>query len=208
MGELSLTAIDIVVIAVIFFSAAFAMFRGLIHETFSIIEWVAGIYVALRFTPVLQPLLGGLIKPDWLEWAAVFIGAFLIVFIPLSILSRRLSAMVKKSDIGSVDRTLGLVYGAARGLVIVGLAYIVFAALVPFKDYPQTLTNARLFPLIRNTSEVLRSLVPETGDLFRARVQNPDEPQEKDAPKTYGADAPSALDRLFQTKGGSDSSSP
>src|SRR4051812_26120910 len=108
MGELSVTTIDVVVIVVILVSAGFAMFRGLIHETFSILEWVAGLYVALRFTPVFQPLLNGVISPPWLERAAVFIGTFLLVFIPLSIMSHRLSEMVKKSEIGPVDRTLGL----------------------------------------------------------------------------------------------------
>jgi membrane protein required for colicin V production len=96
--------------------------------------------------------------PAWLEWVVVFIGTFLLVFIPLSIISHRLSAMVRQSEIGPVDRVLGLVFGIARGLVIVGLAYIAFSALVPLKDIPASLVQARSFPVIRNTSEILREL--------------------------------------------------
>ena len=59
-----------------------------------------------------------------------------------------------------MDRVLGLVFGVFRGLVIVGIAYIAFAGLVPSRDHPDALTQARLFPLIRETSEVLLGMAP------------------------------------------------
>jgi len=197
MSQLSLTAIDIVIILVVLVSAGFAMLRGLVHETFAILAWVAGGYVAVRAAPALQPLLGGAITPFWLERVAVLLGIFLIVFIPLVIISRRLSARVKSSAAGPVDRVLGLVFGIGRGLVIVGLVYIAFSALVPIKNHPQTLTKARLFPIIRTTSEVLRQLVPAEDWVFA----------NKNNASGYGADRPGALDRLLQAYGGSGSSS-
>jgi len=205
MGQLSVTAIDILVVVVILVSAGYAAFRGLVHETFAVLEWVAAAYVALRFTPLFQPLLRDTISPPWLEWIAVFAGTFLVVFIPLSLLSHRLSEVVKKSEIGPIDRTFGLVYGVGRGLVIVGLAYIAFAALVPAENHPDMLTKARLFPLILNTSDVLRSLSPQennglAGDAVPADAGSP-APQPT-AAKAYGADDPGALDRLLETNGG------
>src|SRR6266566_1699563 len=193
MGQLSVTAIDILVVVVILVSAGYAGFRGLVHETFAVLEWVAAAYVALRFTPLFQPLLHDYISPPWLEWIAVFAGTFLVVFIPLSIMSHRLSEVVKKSEVGPIDRTFGLVYGVGRGLVIVGLAYIAFAALVPAENHPDMLTKARLFPLIRNTSDVLRSLTPQennalAGDAEPADASSP-APQPT-AAKAYGADDP------------------
>ena len=198
--QLALTAIDALVIGVVLISAGFAMYRGLIHETFAILEWVAGGYAALRFTPVFQPLFGEAIRPAWLEWVLVFIGTFLLVFIPLSIISHRLSAMVRQSEIGPVDRVLGLVFGVARGLVIVGLAYIAFSALVPRKDHPATLVQARSFPVIRNTSEILRELAPSG---FFASENNASGDSDTAATKTAGADGQSALDTLLGTNGGS-----
>jgi len=200
MAQLSLTAVDVLVIAILLISGGFAMLRGLIHETFAILEWVAGLYVAVRFTPVFQPLFNGAIRPPWLEWVLVFIGTFLLVFIPLSIMSHRLSAMVRQSEIGPVDRVLGLVFGIARGLVIVGLAYIAFGALVPAKDHPASLTQARSFPLIRNTSEILRELAPR-GIL--AGSPSASEDDSTSVTKTAGAGGSGALDTLFGTNGGS-----
>ena len=202
MGQLSVTAIDILVVVVILVSAGYAAFRGLVHETFAILEWVAAAYVALRFTPLLQPLLQGYISPPWLEWIAVFAGTFLVVFIPLSILSHRLSEVVRKSEVGPIDHTFGLVYGVGRGLVIVGLAYIAFAALVPAENHPDMLTKARLFPLIRNTSDVLRSLTPQESSGVAAPADAGSPALQSTAAKTYGADDRGALDRLFETNGG------
>jgi membrane protein required for colicin V production len=201
MAELSLTSTDVVIIIVIAISAAFAMMRGLIHETFAILAWIVGGYAALRLTPKVEPLLHGAISPPWLEEVAVGIGIFLLIFIPLAIISGRLSAKVKSSMAGSVDRLLGLVFGVARGLAIVGLVYIAFSALVPLKDHPQTLTKARLFPVVRTTSEVLRSLAPDDIQALER------DGKEDGNGKTYGADQASALERLFQAHGGSGSSS-
>lgn len=200
MAQLSITAVDVLVIGIVLISAGFAMFRGLIHETFAILEWVAGGYVAIRFTPVFQPLLNGAIKPAWLEWLLVLIGTFLLVFIPLSIMSHRLSQMVKQSEIGPIDRVLGLVFGAARGLVIVGLAYIAFTALVPIKDHPASLTQARSFPLIRNTSEILRELAPRGIFVSNPNLSGDDATSAGD---TAGASPSSRLDTLLETNGGS-----
>jgi membrane protein required for colicin V production len=202
MGQLSVTAIDILVVVVILVSAGYAGFRGLVHETFAVLEWVAAAYVALRFTPLFQPLLQDYISPPWLEWIAVFAGTFLVVFIPLSILSHRLSEVVKKSEVGPIDRTFGLLYGVGRGLVIVGLAYIAFAALVPAEDHPDMLTKARLFPLIRNTSDVLRSLTPQENNGVAAPADASSPAPQPTATKAYGADDPGALDRLLETNGG------
>ena len=221
MAEVSITAIDVLVVLVVLASAGFDMWRGLVSETLTIIDWVVAAFVALRFTPMFQPLLHGVISPAWLEYIVVFIGTFLLMFIPLSILNHRLTEMVKKSDVGPVDRVLGLVFGAGRGLVIVGVAYIAFAAMVPLRDHPQTLTKARLFPLIRQTSEVLLGLVPgerainaqlEANDDAKkpapapAAEKPPAKPaapasaptQAADKSKTYGADDRAALDKLIQ----------
>jgi membrane protein required for colicin V production len=202
MGQLSITAIDVLVVIVVVASAGYAFFRGLVHETFAILEWVASGYAALRFTPVFQPMLRDYISPLWLEWVAVFLGTFLIVFIPLSIMSHRLSQVMMKSAAGPIDRTLGFVFGVGRGLVIVGLAYLAFSSFVAAKDQPDALTKARLYPLIRSTSEVLRSLSPPSEDDENSAKSTTNASSEPAAAKTYGADDRSALDRLFETSGG------
>jgi membrane protein required for colicin V production len=223
MSNVPITGIDVLVVFVILVSAGFAMWRGLVSETLTIIDWVLAAFIALRFTPTFQPLLREMISPSWLEYIVVFIGTFLLMFIPLSILNHRLSEAVKKSDIGPVDRVLGLVFGVFRGLVIVGLAYIAFAAMVPLRDHPEALTKARTFPLIRQTSEVLLGLAPGRAlGATKARPAASLSAAEKPPPapktegqagqsggptKTYGANDRRALDRLIETTGAGQGSS-
>jgi len=163
MQHLSLTAVDYAALAVILFSALFATIRGLVHETLAIIDWVVAGYATLRLTPILALLAQHLIPALWLRWLAAGIVVFLLIFIPLSIATARLARMVKKSPIGAADRLMGFVFGAGRGLVILSLAYLAFAALVPEHDRPDVLVKARLYPVIRDTSLILRSLVPGTA---------------------------------------------
>lgn len=198
-----LTSIDLIVIAIISLSAIVALWRGLVRETFSIIEWIASAYVALKLSPAFQPMIAGIIAPPWLAWIAAFIGTFLIVFVPLSLLTHRFAEFVRRSEIGAVDRTLGFIFGVGRGLVIVGLSYIAYAAFVPLENHPPTLTEARLFPLIRNSSNILLSLIPgsdsEGGAVSQAKGG--------DEAKTYGAAERGALDRLFEATGRNQGSS-
>jgi membrane protein required for colicin V production len=133
-------------------------------------------------------------------------------------MSVRFSDTVKRTEIGPVDRSLGFVFGVGRGLVIVGFAYIAFSILVPPQSHPNWLTQARLFPMLENTSDVLLSLVPPpdaipTEDIFTrapfandsppvAAPQTAQNPPPVDDVQTYGADDRAALDRLIETTGG------
>lgn len=160
MTHLSLTPVDDVAIAIILISALFAMFRGLVQETFSIVDWLIAGYGSLRLSPLILPFARPYISIASLQWVAVSLGVFLLIFVPLSLATARLAQSVRKSHIGAADRALGFVFGAGRGLVIVSLAYLAFAALVPARDHPDLLLKSRLYPVVRDTGNLLRMLVP------------------------------------------------
>jgi membrane protein required for colicin V production len=212
MGELSFTTVDVVIAAVILVSAAYAALRGLLRETLSIFSWALAAYLTLRLFPGFQPMLREYIAPDWLADVAVIIGVFMIILIPLSYVSFRFTETVKQTEIGPVDRALGFVFGVGRGLVVVGLAYIVFSILVPLQNHPAWLTQARLFPVVENTGDVLLSLLPppESIGLNELGIFAPppeEQPQSAQEPpgeadsQTYGAEDRAALDRLIETTG-------
>jgi membrane protein required for colicin V production len=214
MDGVSVTVVDFLVVGVILLSAIFAMWRGLVQETLSIFAWVAAAYAALRLFSLFQPLLKNHISPEWLASVLAFFGIFLIVLIPLSFLSHRFGEVIKRSEIGPVDRSLGFVFGVGRGLVIVGLAYIAFSLLVPIRDHPGWLTHARLLPLVQNTSDVLLSLVPGhevdsgTDSLNSQSTAGSSKPAPAKSGKTYGAKERRALDRLIEATGDKGKGSP
>ena len=212
MGELSITTVDIAIAAVILVSAAYAAMRGLLRETLSIFSWALAAYLTLRLFPGFRPMLREYVAPPWLADVAVIIGVFMITLIPLSYISHRIAQSVRQTEIGPVDRALGLIFGIGRGLVVVGLAYIVFSILVPPQNHPAWLTQARLFPVVDNTSDVLLSLVPppeaiglnELGILTPSAGETPqaaeNQPGEAES-ESYGAEERGALDTLIETTG-------
>ena len=64
-------------------------------------------------------------------------GVFLRTLLIVSVITVRISDMVLDSRVGALDRTLGFLFGLARGLVIVVVAFLFFAWLVPERSQPE-----------------------------------------------------------------------
>ena len=214
MGALSISVVDIVAGVVILVSAGLAASRGLMRETLAILSWVLAGYLAILFFPTFRPMARGVISPAWLADAADFVVLFVIVLVPLSFMSFRMAEGVKKSEIGPVDRALGFVFGIARGLVVIGAAYIAFGYLVPPAKDPAWLTGARVYPIVQKTSVLLRSIVPNVGigaplvdgQTAGATVSPPAKAAASDN-TTYGAAERRTLDRLLHATGAAKDSS-
>ena len=211
-GEISFTTVDVVIAAIILVSAVYAAYRGLLRETLSIFSWALAAYLTLRLFPGFRPMLREYIAPVWLADVAVLLGVFLITLIPLSYISHRIAHSIRQTEIGPVDRALGLVFGVGRGLVVLGIAYILFSSLVPAQNHPAWLTQARLFPVVDNTSNVLLSLVPppeaigleELGIFSPSAEESPqaaENPPEEAQSQSYGAEERGALDTLIEITG-------
>ena len=160
---MNLTFVDILVGLVLAVSTFYAAWRGFLHETLAIFAVVAAVFAALYFGPWLFPWMHQHIATEWLAATAADAAVFLVVYIPLAFLSRRISNSVKSSALGPLDRILGVAFGVVRGLVTVGLVYIGFVYFVPAHDHPASFTHARTLPLMQKTAAVLRSLVPNYG---------------------------------------------
>ena len=220
--NLSFNFVDFLIVLTIVASAGYAAWRGFLSETLSIFAWAAAAFATLYFGPWLVPLARGIINTAWLASLLAYAGVFLAVFIPLSFMSYRFSESVKNSPIGPLDRALGIAFGVVRGLVVIGLVYLLVTYFVPIRQQPAWLTEARLLPMMQSSSQVLLSLVPTRdqqdfanapaqqrqddalGNLIRRQNEQantvPAEPPKK-ATKGYGAKDRRALDSLLQTTG-------
>lgn len=227
MSDLSFSFVDLLVVAIILVSAIYAMYRGFVSETLSIFAWAAAAFATLYFGPALAHFLHGRINPAWLGNVFGYGVVFLLVFIPLSFISYRISQGVRESPVGTLDRVFGLAFGVVRGLAIIGLIYFVFSSFVKVKDQPDWVTQARTLPLIQSSTEVLLSLVPSRDRLLPMQVKQagngakPDNmaaasPAQKPQPvatrthkrKTYGARERHALDNLIEATGSGEDKNP
>jgi membrane protein required for colicin V production len=153
--------LDIILAAIMLISGFLAMLRGLTREVLSILSWAVAALATLYFFPKYQAQAQVYIEPALLADAALAGSIFLVVLIIVSLITVRISDGVLDSRIGALDRTLGFVFGLARGLVLVVIAYLFFTWLVPEDTQPPWIRDARSLPILKQTGAGIVSLLPE-----------------------------------------------
>jgi membrane protein required for colicin V production len=136
------TIIDGVVALVIVLSALLAYSRGLVRETMAIAGWVAAAVLAFIFAPQVEPLikeipvLGDFIKDSCeLSVIAAFASVFAVALIVVSFFTPLFSSLVQRSALGGLDQGLGFLFGVARGVLLVAIAFFVYDTVLPAQDY-------------------------------------------------------------------------
>ncbi len=106
-------------------------------------------------------------------------AAFIVVLIVVSIISVKISDFVVDSAAGAFDRTLGFIFGVARGFVFVAIAYLFYGWLLPFDKQEPWVRTAFSLPMIKSTGEALLAFMPpEIAETLSntALLKNPDQP--------------------------------
>jgi membrane protein required for colicin V production len=145
---------DIIVLLVLIFSVGIAFLRGFVREVLTIAGLIGGIICAIIFAPSLEApvanMLGvsakdaenfiGPIPNEFVVKGIAYGGVMLTVVIILSIFSYFLSKKLKDTGLGPIDRTLGVFFGLARAVLVLGFLYLpLYLMIAPEK-------RAELFP--------------------------------------------------------------
>jgi membrane protein required for colicin V production len=156
--EIHLTIVDFVVLGILMISGMIAWHRGFMKETLTVSAWLVAALAAVFFWPATKPFAQSLVEPKIVADILALLGVFLLALIPTSFVSFRLTELVRDSRAGPLDRSLGFVFGIARGMLVVGAGYLVFASLAPAKTQPEWVREARLLPVVKGTADMLLSL--------------------------------------------------
>ena len=156
--ESQLTTVDYVVLGILAVSGMIAWHRGFLKETLTVSAWLVASLAAVFFWPITKPFARAFVEPKLLADILALVGVFFMLLIPVSFVSFRLSEMVRGTRAGPLDKSMGFVFGLGRGLLVVGLGYMVYSSLAPPKTHPVWLREARLLPVIKGTADVIRSL--------------------------------------------------
>ncbi|GEO82376.1 CvpA family protein [Pararhodospirillum oryzae] len=155
--------VDLVVLAVLLLSAVLAFMRGFVHEVLGIAAWVGAATVALAGHKALAPLMRGLVpgSADWVAEAAAGAVLFLATLILLFILTGAIARQVRKTALNTLDRSLGFLFGLARGALILIALSIGVTWLMPPDRRPEWVRAAASMPILDRGTRIALEVLPE-----------------------------------------------
>ncbi len=170
--------LDIIVVVILLISCVVAFLRGFVREVLTILGLGGAALTALVVGPKLAPgiegwLTGGLPEDSEQQlWGFIpydigamvfaYIGLFIITLIVLSIISHYIAKSVHAVGLGAIDRSLGVVFGVVRGLILIGLLYMPFHILMEQKDKDDWFGTSHTFMYVEQTSEIMAGFMPES----------------------------------------------
>ena len=184
--------LDLGLIGVILISALLAMLRGFTREVLAIVSWGAAAIAALYLYPFVLNFIREhhYIDKDSVALAAAIGSVFFITLVVVSLITVRLSDAILDSRVGALDRSIGFVFGALRGLLLCGVAFIFFNWLVPEKTQPEWVKAARMRPLLVTTGDEIMSVLPDDPDSILAKFKRPKTTTEEPAADTDTTPSP------------------
>jgi membrane protein required for colicin V production len=155
------TLLDGILVFVMLVSALLAMIRGFTREVFSIASWVAAAAATYLLWKDVLPYTQRYIAEKNIALGVTIAGIFFITLLIVSLITMRISDFVLDSRAGPLDRTLGFVFGAARGLILVVIAFLFLNFFIPAEKQPPWIANAASRPWLKGLGDDLYSHLPD-----------------------------------------------
>lgn len=153
-----MNAVDYVFIGIVGISALLSLFRGLVREALSLTVWIVAGTLALTFASRAAPMLSGVVAAENLRTPVAFVLLFVVVVMLGSIVSYLVAQIMRRHGMSGPDRMLGLLFGVARGALIVS-ALVLVATVTPIAEQPWW-QEAQLPPHFQPLASWLRQYLP------------------------------------------------
>ncbi|MFZ5609205.1 MAG: CvpA family protein [Pseudomonadota bacterium] len=135
---------DIALIALLALSTIFAFFRGFVTEALHLAALGGAIIATVIGFPYVEPWLAQKIGAPFIVKIAGNVLSFILALFILRLAANFIGGRIRQSEIGIFDRSLGAVFGAVRGLLIVVFFYILFVRLWQPDHSPEFIREARM----------------------------------------------------------------
>jgi len=159
-----ITLFDGVLIGLMLVSGVLAMIRGFSREALSIASWLVAALAAYTFYGSLSPMVASYTASISSSKTLADIAAagiiFIVVLIIVSLITMKIADFIVDSKIGPLDRTLGFVFGAVRGALLVVVGLLFFNWLVP-DNQPGWVADAKSKPMLESIGEGIVQLLPD-----------------------------------------------
>jgi len=165
--------LDLGLIVVVLISAFLAMLRGFTREVLAIASWGAAALAAIYLHPLVLPYVKPYIAKDVIALAVAAAAVFFVTLIVVSLITVKLSDAILDSKVGALDRSLGFLFGAVRGLLLCVIAFVFFNWLVPAQTQPGWVKTARMRPLLQATGDQLMAILPDDPEGLLNKLKKP-----------------------------------
>lgn len=163
------TIIDGIVAVVIVLSALLAYSRGFVREALAIAGWVVAGIIAFMFAKQVEPLIkeipvvGDFIADSCeLSMIAAFFAVFAGALVLASLITPLFSSLVQRSALGGFDQGLGFLFGVARGILLVAIAYFVYETVITSQNI-QIIDDSRSARVFARLTEQVENGDPEAA---------------------------------------------
>ena len=153
---------------VLIVSVLVGWFRGATREVATFAALIVAAIVALAALRFSGPVARHAIHTVWLANIAAILLVFVAVYIVLRVAAAALTRRIHQtSGLGGVDRTLGAGLGAARALIVLGLANLTINAIMPADRMPPWISGALLYPVSTASASALKTFAPKGENLAK-----------------------------------------
>ena len=161
------TIIDGIVVLVIVLSALLAYSRGFVREALAIAGWIVAAVLAFIFAPQVEPLVKEIpvisdVIGDNCELSMIGAAAliFAVALIVSSLITPLFSSIVQRSALGGIDQGAGFLFGVARGILLVAIAYFVYETVISGQNI-QIVDDSRSARVFAQLTEKVQDGDPE-----------------------------------------------
>lgn len=156
-----MTLYDLIAIAILGASGLIGFSRGALRELVTVIAFILAVVISVASLRISGPIARRAIHVHVLANGAAVLVVFVVAYAVLRLIGLVLMRKVPAQGSSSADRALGLVFGVLRGVVALGVLYLVFNVATPPERVPRWIKNAAFYPLSGKAGHMLMALAPE-----------------------------------------------
>ncbi len=158
--------VDDAIIGIILLSVLISVVRGFVREALSLITWVIAIWAGIHYSAEAGKWLAPYISSTTIRMAAAFFLLFFLTLLAGSLISFVLVKFIHKTGLSGTDRSLGILFGIARGFVVVSVGLLMLSMMFPPGSNPEeanVLKQSQLAPHFKPVMDWLRGFLPESA---------------------------------------------
>lgn len=122
MSAFDMALLDWIFFVILLASLIVGAWRGLVFEVLSALNWLSAFVLAQWLGPDLAQKLPMSDSNDAVRMAAGFVGVFIVAVFVGGLVAHLLKKLVESVGLRPVDRVLGAMFGAVRGVVVILVA--------------------------------------------------------------------------------------